>query len=147
MSEFLTTRELASLLRVKERQIYDLAAKGRLPVRRVTGKLLFPRAEIEARLSAGTTEGGDEGRSPAQRAARPLVMAGGHDPLLEWALRESRSGVFVNVDGRACWRDVTLGARNRDMVEVVEGLRPGDVVVAPVDAAAKLDAGRRIACQ
>ena len=46
-TEFLTTRELAAMLRVKERKVYELAADGALPVRRVTGKLLFPRAEIE----------------------------------------------------------------------------------------------------
>ena len=42
MSQFLTTRELAAMLRVKERKVYELAAEGALPVRRVTGKLLFP---------------------------------------------------------------------------------------------------------
>ena len=46
MPEYLTTREIAQLLRVKERQVYDLAAKGQLPVRRVTGKLLFPKADM-----------------------------------------------------------------------------------------------------
>jgi excisionase family DNA binding protein len=47
MVQFLTTRELAAMLRVKERKVYELAAKGALPVRRLTGKLLFPRDEIE----------------------------------------------------------------------------------------------------
>ena len=95
MSEFLTTRELAALLRVKERKVYDLAAEGSLPVRRVTGKLLFPRAEIEEWLAAGAS-----GRTPrGEAAARPLVVAGGHDPLLEWALRESRCGVAALLDG------------------------------------------------
>jgi putative molybdopterin biosynthesis protein len=91
MSEYLTTRETAQLLRVKERQVYELAAKGQLPVRRVTGKLLFARAEIEAQLHAGGVE--------APAPARPLVFAGGHDPLLEWALRESRSGIAAFLDG------------------------------------------------
>jgi len=96
MSEFLTTRELAALLRVKERKVYDLAAEGALPVRRVTGKLLFPRVEIEEWLAAGAS-----GRAPRgeMAAARPLVVAGGHDPLLEWALRESRCGVAALLDG------------------------------------------------
>ncbi|MBU3890601.1 MULTISPECIES: helix-turn-helix transcriptional regulator [Methylosinus] len=95
MSEFLTTRELAALLRVKERKVYDLAAEGALPVRRVTGKLLFPRAEIEEWLTAGAS-----GRmARAEAATRPLVVAGGHDPLLEWALRESRCGVAALLDG------------------------------------------------
>lgn len=99
MTQFLTTRELAALLRVKERKVYDLAAEGTLPVRRVTGKLLFPRAEIEEWLIAN---GGDAkiGRAePKTPAARPLVIAGGHDPLLEWALRESRSGIAAFLDG------------------------------------------------
>lgn len=95
MSEFLTTRELAALLRVKERKVYDLAAEGALPVRRVTGKLLFPRVEIEEWLAAGAS-----GRAPRGEAtARPLVVAGGHDPLLEWALRELRCGVAALLDG------------------------------------------------
>jgi putative molybdopterin biosynthesis protein len=97
MSEFLTTRELAALLRVKERKVYDLAGEGALPVRRVTGKLLFPRAEIEEWIAgnAASREGGEAATS----AARPLVIAGGHDPLLEWALRESRSGIAAFLDG------------------------------------------------
>jgi excisionase family DNA binding protein len=95
MPEYLTTREIAQLLRVKERQVYDLAAKGQLPVVRVTGKLLFPRAEIEAQLHAGAVERASEAAAPA----RPAVMAGGHDPLLEWALRESRSGIAAFLDG------------------------------------------------
>ncbi len=100
MSEFLTTRELAALLRVKERKIYDLAARGRIPVRRVTGKLLFPRREIEAWLGAETAAAADDGEAPAAvEAARPLIVVGGHDPLLEWALRESRSGIAAFLDG------------------------------------------------
>ena len=51
LPDFLTTREVAALLRVKERKVYDLAAAGQIPCRRITGKLLFPRAEIEAWLS------------------------------------------------------------------------------------------------
>jgi excisionase family DNA binding protein len=97
MSQFLTTRELAALLRVKERKVYDLAAEGALPVRRVTGKLLFPRQEIEEWLAAEGGRGKIGRAAPA--APRPLVVAGGHDPLLEWALRESRSGIAAFLDG------------------------------------------------
>ncbi|MFG1294397.1 MULTISPECIES: helix-turn-helix transcriptional regulator [Xanthobacter] len=100
MSEFLTTRELATLLRVKERKVYDLVAAGSLPFRKVTGKLLFPRKEIETWLGAETE--GREAEEPSGASAatpRPLVFAGGHDPLLEWALRESRSGIAAFFDG------------------------------------------------
>jgi putative molybdopterin biosynthesis protein len=100
MSEFLTTRELAALLRVKERKVYDLVAQGKLPVRRVTGKLLFPRIEIEAWLGSGRSE--NHTAAPLledKHAPRPLIVAGGHDPLLEWALRESGSGLASFLDG------------------------------------------------
>lgn len=99
MSEFLTTHELAALLRVRERKVYELVASGALPFRKVTGKLLFPRKEIESWLGAGTRSQGGEEHPAGQEGGRPLVMAGGHDPLLEWALRESRSGIAAFFDG------------------------------------------------
>src|SRR3546814_883337 len=89
---FLTTREVAALLRVKERKVYDLAAAGDIPCRRVTGKLLFPRAEIEAWLARG-------GVGAAGRALPANIVAGSHDPLLDWAIRESGSGLAAYFDG------------------------------------------------
>ncbi|HEY9549058.1 MAG TPA: helix-turn-helix domain-containing protein, partial [Kiloniellaceae bacterium] len=83
---FLTTREVAELLRVKERKVYDLAAAGDIPCRRVTGKLLFPRAEIEAWLARGST-------AATSRVLPANIVAGSHDPLLDWAMRESGSGL------------------------------------------------------
>lgn len=99
MTEYFTTRELAALLRVKERKIYDLVAQKALPMRRVTGKLLFPKPEIEAWIA--TSSGPAEAARPLDSplAEIPLVMAGGHDLLLEWALRESRCGVAALLDG------------------------------------------------
>ena len=99
MTDFLTTRELASLLRVKERKVYDLVASGALPVRRVTGKLLFPRDEIDVWLGARATPNGLGEGAPTPALGAPLIVAGGHDPLLEWALRESRSGIAAFLDG------------------------------------------------
>ncbi|HSF94481.1 MAG TPA: helix-turn-helix transcriptional regulator [Thermohalobaculum sp.] len=87
--QFLTTREVADLLRVKERKVYDLAAAGEIPHRRVTGKLLFPRDEIEAWIAGA-------GRAPAER---PALLAGSHDPLLDWAIRESGCGLASFLDG------------------------------------------------
>jgi putative molybdopterin biosynthesis protein len=94
MTEFLTTRELARLLRVKERKIYDLVAAGALPVRRATGKLLFPRADIDKWITANAA-----GQAESSSASQPPVLAGGHDPLLEWALRDSRCGIAALMDG------------------------------------------------
>jgi excisionase family DNA binding protein len=90
--EFLTTREVAALLRVKERKVYDLASAGQIPCRRITGKLLFPKAEIESWLMG-------ERSAPVKTARAPDVVSGSHDPLLDWALRESGSGLASFFDG------------------------------------------------
>ncbi|MFO1302509.1 MAG: helix-turn-helix transcriptional regulator [Burkholderiales bacterium] len=88
-SEMMDTREVAAYLRLKERRIYDLVRTNALPHVRATGKLLFPRAEVDAWLASKST-------APAKpHAAAPAIVAGSHDPLLEWAVRESGSGLAV----------------------------------------------------
>jgi putative molybdopterin biosynthesis protein len=91
LNEYLTTRELAELLRIKERKVYDLAASGAVPCSRATGKLLFPRKGIDEWLARNAS-------NPASAAARPQVIVGSHDPLLEWALRASRCGLASYFD-------------------------------------------------
>ncbi|MAY88846.1 MAG: excisionase [Pseudooceanicola sp.] len=93
MSAYLTTRELADLLRIGERKVYDLAASGEVPCVRAVGKLLFPRADIAAWLAASRS-GPDVAEPPL-----PPILAGSHDPLLDWALRESGSGLASFYDG------------------------------------------------
>lgn len=89
MPEMLNTREVAAYLRLKERRIYDLVRQRAIPHVRATGKLLFPRAQVDAWI-AGKRE------APLRMAtARPLILAGSHDPLLEWAVRESRCGLAL----------------------------------------------------
>lgn len=92
MTEYLTTKELAELLRIKERKVYDLAASGNVPCSRATGKLLFPRDAVNAWL-----ENHASNISNASKP-KPLVIIGSHDPLLEWALRESRCGLASYLD-------------------------------------------------
>lgn len=93
--EFLTVPELAALLRIKERKVYDLAASGDVPCSRATGKLLFPEAEIRAWIAGASTGGArmDGGGN------RPAILLGSHDPLLEWALRQSQCGMATFLDG------------------------------------------------
>lgn len=91
--EYLTTKEVAELLRIKERKVYDLAASGDIPCTRALGKLLFPRTALDAWLARHGS--GDTGTP----AVFPTVFLGSHDPLLEWALRESGSGVATYFDG------------------------------------------------
>ena len=104
--EFLTTREVADLLRVKERKVYDLAAAGEIPHRRITGKLLFPAAELRNWL-----ETGDASVPPAPASPRPALVAGSHDPLLDWAIRESGSGLATLFDGSLTGIDVFADRR------------------------------------
>jgi excisionase family DNA binding protein len=92
-SEYLTTRELADLLRIKERKVYDLAASGDIPCTRALGKLLFQRSAIDAWLARHAS--GDMGAP----TTFPAVFLGSHDPLLEWALREAGTGLATFMDG------------------------------------------------
>lgn len=91
--EFLTVKELAELLRIKERKVYDLAASGEVPCSRATGKLLFPEQDIRNWIASASS-----GR-PDSAQDRPTVFLGSHDPLLEWALRQSQCGLATFFDG------------------------------------------------
>lgn len=91
--EYLTVRELADLLRLKERKVYDLAASGEVPCSRATGKLLFPAQEIRAWIERAKSGG------PMPAADRPPIVLGSHDPLLDWAIRQSRCGLATFFDG------------------------------------------------
>ncbi len=93
-AEYLTTRELAELLRIKERKVYDLAASGEVPCSKAMGKLLFPRRAITAWLAHSSS-----GPDLPELRRRPDVMLGSHDPLLEWALRQSGCGIATFFDG------------------------------------------------
>ena len=56
------------------------------------GKLLFPRQAIDQWLADNST-------GPSHNRDRPGVFLGSHDPLLEWALLESRCGIATFFDG------------------------------------------------
>jgi len=90
---YLTVPELAELLRIKERKVYDLASTGAVPCSKVTGKLLFPERAVHRWLARGQT--GDA----VPDAPRPSVFLGSHDPLLDWALRQSECGIAIFFDG------------------------------------------------
>lgn len=92
-SPLMTTAEVAEYLRVKERTIYEMVARQTIPFSRATGKLLFPRRLVDAWLEA-QTELPAAGIAPA-----PPIYAGSNDPLLEWALRQSGSGLAVLARG------------------------------------------------
>lgn len=109
--EFLTSAEAAEYLRIKERKLYELVANGAVPCSKVTGKWLFPRHELDRWVLAGLH------RPAGLPDAEPMPIVGGsHDPLLEWALRDSGSGLATLAEGseagleRVAQRDVVAAA-------------------------------------
>ena len=86
MADLLTTEEAAVYLRLSERKLYELVAHGAVPCTKVTGKWLFPKAALDRWLAAGYA-----GPAPFAQEPAPPIVGGSHDPLLEWALRESGS--------------------------------------------------------
>lgn len=139
-ADMLDTREVAAYLRLKERRIYDLVRANAIPHVRATGKLLFPRTQIDAWLASKA-----QGRAPARlehEPRRPPIVAGSHDPLLEWAARESGCGLAILACGSregierlatdsavaaaAHWRDPDTGEYNVGLVR--ERLGGSDVV-------------------
>ena len=91
--DLMTTAEVADYLRLGERKVYELVRERVIPCVRVTGKLLFPRQAIDLWLMNHLES--DE------RIVRdtPAVLAGSHDPLLEWAVRESGSDLALLLNG------------------------------------------------
>jgi excisionase family DNA binding protein len=89
-----TTAEAAEYLRLKERKIYELVAEQAIPCTKVTGKWLFPQAELDAWLASNLH------LPKGLKVTAPMPIVGGsHDPLLEWALRESGSGLATLPEG------------------------------------------------
>jgi putative molybdopterin biosynthesis protein len=110
--EFLTTAEAADYLRLGERKLYELVTAGAIPCSKVTGKWLFPRHELDLWVRSGLA------RPAGMLAADPPPIVGGsQDDLLEWALRESGSGLASLVEGTA---------------RGVERLERGEVIAAAV---------------
>jgi excisionase family DNA binding protein len=89
--EMMDTHQVARYLRVKERKVYELLKDRRIPCIRVTGKWLFPKGEIDAWLKRNSASPADAPRP----GPVPMVVAGSHDPLLEWCLREVGGGLAM----------------------------------------------------
>jgi putative molybdopterin biosynthesis protein len=94
MPDLLTTDEAATYLRLSERKLYELVANGAVPCTKVTGRWLFPKAALDRWLSAGLIAPAVLAHAPA-----PPIVGGSHDPLLEWALRESSCGLASLPEG------------------------------------------------
>jgi putative molybdopterin biosynthesis protein len=99
MSEMMTTHEVAAYLRLKERKIYDLVRLQAIPFTRVTGKLLFQKALIDRWMAERTAGLGQPAEADSPAVPVPPVIAGSRDPLLDWAARQSGSGLALMAGG------------------------------------------------
>ena len=85
----MTTAEVAEYLRIKERKVYDLVRQGEIPCSRKAGKWLFPKTLVDRWVLQGVRA------EAAALGPAPAIIAGSHDPLLDWAVRESDCGLAV----------------------------------------------------
>ena len=145
MRQLMSTKEVADYLRLKERKIYDLVSKGEIPHSRISGKLLFPRTLIDEWVKQSTA--GAELKSMRQA---PAVIAGSSDPLLEWAVRESRCGLatmtYGSMDGidritagAACAAAIHIPAGSDKLAGRLAGQREGRNVALARDRLGHLD--------
>lgn len=61
--------------------------------------------------------------------------------------RGDEKGVYVHDDGIASWRALKLGIEGRDVVEVIEGLSAGEIIIKPKQPTSKLVDGRKVLLQ
>src|SRR5262245_17442452 len=95
--DLMTVSEVADYLRVRERTVYELVRKQRIPNCRLSGKLLFPKRLIELWVA----QSADYPQAAAHLSSPPPVIAGSHDVLLEWSVRQSASELAIMVGGSA----------------------------------------------
>lgn len=127
----MTLLEAARFLRLSERSLYALARARKVPCARIGGKWLFERALLESWLRK-RTDFGTDGDAPL---VPPPILAGSHDPLLEWAVRRSRCGLALKPGGSLDGLDAL--ARNEALVAGVHVVDPdtGDYNRAAIDDA------------
>ena len=105
--DLMTVTEVADYLRVRERTVYELVRTQRIPSCKLSGKLLFPKRLIELWVA----QSADYPHAATHLSAPPPVIAGSHDPLLEWSARESKCDLAILVDGSTAGMDRLLAGQ------------------------------------
>jgi putative molybdopterin biosynthesis protein len=93
--DLMTVTEVADYLRVRERTVYELVRTQRIPSCKLSGKLLFPKRLIELWVA----QSADYPEAATHLASPPPVIAGSHDLLLDWSVRESGCELAILVGG------------------------------------------------
>ncbi len=83
--KFLSTKEVAKLIKVNEKMVYSLVSDKGLPATKITGKWLFPRKLVEEWLEMNVINGQRPGGGMSTENGI-LLLAGSDDPLLQKTL-------------------------------------------------------------
>jgi putative molybdopterin biosynthesis protein len=132
MVELLTTDEASEYLRLSERKLYELVAKGGVPCTKITGRWLFPKAALDRWVASDLVTPAGMTLSP-----RPPIVGGSQDPLLDWALRNSGCGLASLPEGSEA--GLLRLSRGEVMAAAIHLHRlEGDDETANIDAVAQL---------
>ncbi len=118
--ELLTVREASRILKINEKKIYALLNEGRLPGTKVTGKWLFPRAELEQFMTGKAHETVRRSFWESVVNKKVLLLCGSDDPVIAMA-----QGVFHAVEPELLLFSSSVGSR-----EGIRLLRDGFCTVA-----------------
>lgn len=137
MKDLMTTKEVAAYLRLTQRKVYDIVAAGEIPYTKVTGKYLFPKHLIDIWLARSSIF---PDIAAAHANPPPPVIVGSHDPLLEWAVRNSGCELALmpggSLDGVQRFSRGEAVACGMHVLDLTDG---GYNVAPAADASAGLD--------
>jgi putative molybdopterin biosynthesis protein len=84
-SDLLTVKEASSFLNINEKKLYALVKEGRLPGTKVTGKWLFPKAQLEQFVKGMALETVRKSFWESLINKKILLMCGSDDPVISIA--------------------------------------------------------------
>jgi putative molybdopterin biosynthesis protein len=119
-SELLTVKEASQLLKINEKKLYSLLGEGKLPGTKVTGKWLFPRAELEQFMSGKAHETVKRSFWESLINKKVLLVCGSDDPVIAMA-----QGLFHSIEPELILFSSSVGSR-----EGIRLLRDGFCTIA-----------------
>lgn len=80
--DFLTVKEVSSLLHINEKKVYSLVQAGKLPGTKVTGKWLFPEEELQDHLKDKAKKTLARFSTEFARDKNIILLSGSDDPVI-----------------------------------------------------------------
>lgn len=84
-SDLLTVKQASEFLNINVKKLYVLANEGRIPGTKVTGKWLFPRAELEAFVAGKALESVRKPFLESLIKKKIILLCGSDDPVVSMA--------------------------------------------------------------